>query len=208
MKTQMRFQKILMIVTLIIGALGVVFALAFCSGGFNQLCLLDGEDIDGLEDFIKTVQSANDTLFILGVVYVVVCVLPLIAACQKRRNYYITNYIAIGIVVVFQIVFSVVVLITVLNVLQSFNAVDLAECQSTWEFLDNSVEFGKFNSDPWTPKVGYALVAISLVDAVLLVLNAVWKFLLMRGEKKLLQGKPEEPVEGVDANDEVVSEVV
>ena len=218
MKTQMRFQKILMIATLVIGALGVVYALIFCSGGFNQLCLLGGEGIDGVDKFIKKVQSSNDTLFTLGIVYVVVCLLPLIAACQKRRKYYITNYIAIGVVVVFQIIYSILLVVTISNVMKVYNKADFETASLSYELFDFAVQYGDFSTKPWTPTVGYVLMGVSLVDAVLLVLNVVWKVLLTMGEKKLLN--PNKPADTVadgagntdsgenGENNDVVSEVI
>ncbi len=198
----------MMIVTVIIGALGVVFALVFCSGAFNQLCRLSGKRIDGLKDFINTVQSTNDTLFTIGIIDVVIGILPIIAACQKRRKYYITNYIAVGIVVVYQIVFAILVIVFVSNVMQAYNSVDLVSAAASYKTLGLNVQYGEFSTKPWTSTFGYVLVALTLVDAVLLVLNVVWKVLLMKGEAKLLsQSKPDDS-ESESVENNAVSEVV
>lgn len=186
MKTQMRFQKILMIVTLIIGAFGVVYGLIFCSGVFNQLCQLKLMD-DNTKAFFSEVQAANDSLFTLGIVLVVISVLPFIAACQRRRNYYITNYIAIGIVVAFQLVYIILLIVNITNTMQAFNAVDLAKAEESFEYYNFSDQYGDFETYPWTVAVGYTLIVLIALDAVALVLNVVWKIKLMQGEKALLK---------------------
>ena len=141
-----------------------------------------------MDEFIEAVQSTNDTLFVVGLIFVVISVLPLIAACQKRRNYYITNYIAIGIVLAFQLVFIIITIVSTVNVMQIYNGVDFTAAAGRYETLKLAVTYGAFSKTPWTPIFGYVLIALIAVDMVALVLNLVWKIKLMQGEKKLLNG--------------------
>lgn len=194
MKTQMRFQKILMLVSLIIGALSIVYALIFCSGTFMQIAQIRDNDSDtaspratGAKAIYESTQAFSDLFLILGIVLVVVAVVLYIAACQKRRKYYVTNYVAIGIAVAYQLVYAILLLINLVNVQGVYDGVDLVNCKFWYEdsFLEPS--FGKWSTNTWTISLGYAMAALVIVDMVALILNLVWKIKLMQGEKKLLQ---------------------
>ncbi|MCM1545421.1 MAG: hypothetical protein NC033_00125 [Clostridiales bacterium] len=203
MKTQMRFQKILMIVTVIIGALGAVYGLIFCSGSFAQIQWIKAGS-QALTDCVNTVQSTTDVLFAVGIAFVVISVLPIIAACQKRRNYYITNYIAIGIVVAFQLAYIIIVIICISNCVSAFDKIDFAAAKDLYTDMTFNSQYGELSATPWTPIFGYVFIGLIAVDMVALVLNLVWKIFLMKGEKKLLeQGK-----DNTSENGEVIAEVV
>jgi hypothetical protein len=187
MKTQMRFQKVLMLLTLIIAALAVVYSLIFCSGVFSQIVIcFDGSEVKGIANFVEVVQSVNNKLFTLSIVFIVISLLPLIAGCQNRRKYYITNHVAVGIVVVFQIIFAILLLVYINNALQAFNGIDLESAKFEYELYRNADQFGEFQDSPWIISVGYALFVLVILNAVALVLNTLWKLMLMKGEKDLL----------------------
>lgn len=189
-----------MLVSLIIAALAIVYALIFCSGILNQVAAIleyDAEKYEtrdpgrawGAEDLYYASQAFSDLFLVLGIVLIVVIVLLYIAACNKRRKYYITNYIAIGIAVVFELVYAVLLIANVAGIHGLFNLVDLGNCQYYYEEMANSSR-GAWNATPWTLYLGYVLFALVILDAVALVLNLVWKLKLMKGEKELLgQGK-------------------
>ena len=67
MKTQMRFQKILMLVSLIISALGIVYAISFFSGTYDTYSYLSTSGMDALgfelinaEPYFNAAQSYVD----------------------------------------------------------------------------------------------------------------------------------------------------
>ncbi|MDE6000988.1 MAG: hypothetical protein K2G96_01500 [Clostridia bacterium] len=196
MKTQMRFQKILMLVSLIIGALSIVYALIFCSGTFNQLAQLrDYDDAEryptnpatGVKEVFNASQSFSDLFLILGIVLILVAVLLYIAACQKRRKYYVTNYVAIGIAAVYQIVYAILLFVLLANIQTAYDAVNFENCEYWYEYANFANAFGKLSTNTWSVSLGYALAALVLVNTALLIGNLVWKILLMQGEKKLLE---------------------
>lgn len=190
MKTQMRFQKIFMLVSMIIAALCVVFALVFCSGTLFQIHqnsilynkLRDKEYITGARDLFNASQNVSDTVLILGIVLVVVMALNYIMGTAKRRKYYVTNYVAIGVTVAFELAVAIIILVLVSNCQSLLNAIDLAACEARFE----SRLPGAWHYSDWTISLGYALSGILIVNAMVFVLNLVWKIKLMQGEKKLL----------------------
>lgn len=182
----MRFQKILMLVTLIVAALSFVYALAFCSGTVYQYGTLylqssGKERVPGAADLFLVSQYDNGILITLSIVFIVVTVLHYIAASQKRRKYYVTNYVATGIVVLYQIIFAVLLIVYVSEVFSLFNAIDRAAAEDA--YLRDDFKYSAINFI-----MGYVLVGVVVVNAVALILNLVWKIKLMQGEKKLLEG--------------------
>ncbi len=184
MKSQMRFQKILMTVTLIIAALSIVYAVIFCSGIINQLGHIH-EDIEGGMTLYKKSQSFSDTFLILGIVLVLTVVLMMIMGCHTRRKYYITNYIAIGIFVVYAIVFAILLVVNVAGVSSAINAINLEEAKEAYEEAANY--YGEWNDSTWMLTLGYVYMGILLVNVAAVILNLVLKIKLMQGEKALLE---------------------
>ena len=186
-----------MLVSLIIGALSIVYALIFCSGTFMQIAQVRTyEDAEkhgnnhhayGANDLFNTSQAFSDLFLILGIILVVAAVLLYITACQKRRKYYVTNYVAIGIIVVYQVVYAILLLVKLIDVQGVYDAVNLENCKYWYEdsFLEPS--YGKWDTNTWTISLGYVMAGLVLANMIVLVLNLVWKIKLMQGEKKLLQ---------------------
>ena len=191
MKTQMRFQKILMIVSLIVAALGVVYALVFSSGSIHQVIQIADKSTEGSMEFLDYIQYVNDTLLMLGVIFVIAAVLLFVAGNHNRRNYYITNYVATAIVVVYEVVFIVMLILLISSASASYNAVDLVDAEEVYYMLKLNDSFGEWSS-PWTFAVGYVFMIVVLADAVFLVLNLIWKIKLMKGEKALLSQNAKE----------------
>ena len=196
MKTQMRFQKILSYVTLVIAALCLVFTVSFLTGGMGEVAsyipLVGGKPDDRINatNFVNYSQSFVSNMLTLSIVFIVITALLFVTASNRRRNYYITNYVAIGIVVAFAIVVAIYILIGVSNVMNLFYN-DIA-----WEAgMNGGKNYAEqFNSShpigksPANFVIGYAMAVLVICTAVVHALNLVWKIKLMKGEKALLQG--------------------
>lgn len=206
MKAQMRFQKILSIVSLVIAALSFVYALYFLTGSlgdvhyYYDLSSGNGDTINCAE-FKSVSQQFVTTLIALSITFIVLAVLLFITASNKRRNYYVTNYIAVGLFVVFAIVIAIYSYVMIAKVQDLFlNKI----------FWDAGTNGGKNVADQWLEThpiyrtdtnfiIGYVYFAVVLVNAIVFVLSTVWKILLMRGEKKLLASSA--PVQEVKAEE-------
>ncbi len=195
MKTQMRFQKILSLVTLIVAALCFVFTMAFLTGGMGNVHYyidVSGtvvtDKINAL-NFFNAAQSFVDGSLILSIIFILAVAVVYATATNSRRNYYVTNYVAVGIVVVAALVITIYSFIGISNVMNLFYN-DIA-----WESGTNGGNnyAEKFNEQYPLDKsalsfvLGYILYAIVVVDVVAWVLNLIWKIKLMKGEKALLK---------------------
>lgn len=196
MKTQMRFQKILSLVTLVIAALCFVYALAFLTGGMAVVpfYLIESggvrQDVIHATDFVNASQGFVSTLVILSIVFILVVATLFITASNKRRNYYVTNYVSIALVAVFAIVIALYIIISVSNVMNLFYN-DIAWEAGTNGGLNYADRFNAnyvIDKSPANFILGYILGVVVILTAAVHVLNLVWKVKLMKGEKALLQG--------------------
>lgn len=188
MKTQMKFQKILMLVTLIVAALSFVYALSFCGGTVYQYGTLylkttDTERVAGARALFLTSQSYCDILITLSIIFILVVVLNYVMASQSRRNYYLTNYISIILTIVYAVVLSILLIVFVSQTFSLFLAVDKEAAITRYERLNGEGSF-KYSISNFI--LGYIMAVIIICDAVALVLNLIWKIKLMQGERKLL----------------------
>ena len=116
-----------MLVALIIAALSAVYALLFCSGTLFQIhqnAILyntkSGEEtVAGIKDLYEASQGVSDTLLIMGIVMILVVALNYITGTGKRRKYYVTNYVSIGIEIEYSLTLAIVIIELVVNC-QSF----------------------------------------------------------------------------------------
>ncbi|MDE6850072.1 MAG: hypothetical protein K2J54_01965 [Clostridia bacterium] len=169
--------------------------MAFLTGGLGNVHYyvpLDGDKyVDNINatNFISASQKYVSTSVVLSIVLIVLSALLFFTGCNTRRNYYITNYVIIGVIAIFAVavtIYSFVGISTSMNLFYN----DIA-----WEAGTNGgLNYAdKFNSNYVISKssanfvIGYILYALVLVDVAALVLNLIWKIKLMKGEKALLQ---------------------
>lgn len=211
MKLQIKIQKILFLVTLIIAALTLVYGFAYCTGSltyaFKAVSGGSGDlrndpiGVDELYKFVMgkgdftgsrweegTFMGFNSLIVILGIVLVVLAALQFFFASNSRRNYYITNYISVGILVVFAIVVAAVGFWGVAKCEGMFNNLDWVRYKEVYDRVQAGTGSGwQYYSESHAMFIiGYVLYAVVIVDAILLTLSTVWKYLLMKGEKELL----------------------
>lgn len=153
MKTQMRVQKILMLVSLVVSALVLVFALFFLTGGLANVYRFidsnDGTDYIHCAKFVSTSQSFVSTLVAFGIVMIVLVAVMYLMACSSRRNYYITNYIAIGLFVVFALVVAVYLVVMVSTIMDLYQN-DILWKSGEGEVVMKTVEILAEKIDPNT----------------------------------------------------------
>jgi hypothetical protein len=182
---------------LLCGALSIFYALAYGSGiiaalgqGLDDAVLTNFKPATGKNgaSLFYDVQDFNTQIFAFGIVILLLAVCLYITATNKRRNYYITNYIATGACSLGSIVLSIVAMAQNASWRAKFANIDF----DTWKSL-NAAATNSGYTPPYTESlawfdVGFALYSIVIVVSILLVLNVVWKILLMKGEKQLLKG--------------------
>ena len=228
MKTQIKFQKILSLVTLIIAAIAFVYVICFFSGNLSdmmhyrtlnfQLEVLGSAEVDGLKytfgrnnpittaDFVDPyntwiydAQSVMDTLVTLCIIFFVVIALAYILSMNSRRNYYVSNYVMGGILIVYSAFLAIFGIAMVVSLMSSFyegafysladtyaNSSDPLTVAAFLVLQKNGVFDTAISDSPLMFVLGIVAFALVLLVAVAWVYNVIWKIKLMKGEKELL----------------------
>ena len=130
-------------------------------------------------------QPFNQWLVVASIVYILLAVLLFVTNTNIRRRYYIGNYVSIGLFTVASIYIAVYAHPYIEAFKIRWQAVDFAALKEYSEMYNSTYT----ESTLWFD-LHYAVFALMVIAAVLLVANAVWKVMLMKEEAKLVaQGK-------------------
>lgn len=145
----------------------------------------------GADSFLLPAQTFVSVLVVLAIINIVVTITLFITSCNKRRNYYITNYVAIGLNVVMSVFVGMFVFIYVAVLMDKFyNSVDWVGLESVINRLknpDNPAVYYEVSKSPLMFIIGMLVGLIVLANAAAWILNLIWKLKLMKGEKELLE---------------------
>ncbi len=193
-KRQMKAQKILSYLLIAVAAVLFVATLGMSTDLYEILypCYEPPKNNRPYKEYVKgaklyaDIQDFNKLAVRLAIVLIVVSLLMFISCSHTRRKYYLFNYIATGIVAAVFIALSAYILIGVLDYKNKFlTQVDFEQLKAYAE--GEGKDFGAIYSKStfWLDFNIFGCVLV-IVSAILAVLNAVWKFILERNEKNLL----------------------
>lgn len=181
-KPQMKFQKALFIAVLILAAITFFYSLGITTDLY-PLYLLKAYRVDGYQVF-EDIQGYNKQIVGFALGLILISLLPFIFASSSRRKYYLGNYVATGVQSVSFIACSIFMMVQTAYYRNRFlTEVDLEK------YAEKCADKGYYFSGTtiWFD-LGFVVGALLIVAALVIVGNLVWKVLLMREEKKLLEG--------------------
>lgn len=184
-KKQMLFQRIICYALLIAAVLVFVYSLGIMTDLYDAL-YLPSEDpenptVQGAEIYIY-MQPFNRQLTAAGIALILSAVALFVTNTHKRRKYYIGNYVTVGINAVLTVVTSVWALINVAEYKEAFLKIDFEALKAESQIVKTLYTESTFWFDISVP-----VFAILLLVTALSIGNLVFKILLMRGEKRLLE---------------------
>jgi hypothetical protein len=181
MKLQMKVQKILCIVSILLAVFAFAFSLGI-STDIYQLMLAGeyGVETGGLYD---VVQDFNHKLVILCIVMILTSTGLFITNTNTRRNYYISNYVSIGITFLFDTITCIICIIQI----SLFRATFLTEVDfEMWVLVHEMISEIRYTESTFWFDINTLMLTLIIVCNILLVLNLIWKTMLMKKEKALL----------------------
>lgn len=192
MKSQMKFQKILTLLTLIIAAWSFVYALIFISGNLSNIAFYHskqaGVDIGGVDEFCDLSQTFVGMMITICIIFIVIVVLLYITSTNSRRNYYVTNYVSVGLVIGIAVVVALIGIIFMCMLMAKFYGVDWEGLQAEINNLQASGDKVKeVSQSPLMFILGIVTYLLVAASSAAWVYNLIWKIKLMRGEKALLE---------------------
>lgn len=194
-KKQMKWQRLLCILSIAASALVFLYSLGIMTDLFDMLynmipdhANLDSDRIGGGARIYYDMQEFNHQLLLVGIGLILLSCLLMLTNTHTRRKYYISNYVSTGLVFAGNLAAAIWAhgQITAYKntYLTTINFEEL-ERQLTRRRVGDL-----FTSSTFWFDVHYAVFAITLIVSVLLVLNLIWKIKLMNDESNLLeQGK-------------------
>ena len=187
-KKQMTAQRVICLLSIIASVIVFLYSLGLMTDLYDSLypTMLNPYDLTDTDVpgsiIYYDMQPFNRALLRVSIGLILLSCLLFITNTNVRRKYYVGNYAAVG-----------------LNVAANICAAVWAHGQLTAfkaQFLKLDFDALQFHAELWeTPYIDstfwfdahYAVFAITLAVAALLILNTIWKMKLMKEEKQLLK---------------------
>ncbi len=188
-KKQLRFQKIICLLCVIAAAISFVYALGILTDIYDGLYMAtnpkkptDDSRVPGATIYYR-MQDFNTQFVNISVVLILLAVFLFVMNTQIRRKYYIGNYVSIGL---YSVATIAVVIWSHLQIaaykVEYLTTVDFEALKKLCEIKNKPFIKSTFMLD-----LHYVVAAIMVLSVIGLVGNMIWKIVLMRGERKLIQ---------------------
>ena len=190
-KKQMAFQKIVCVLTLISVALTFVYSLGISTDLYDALSKtilypdydLDYTSVTGSRVYYDMFEF-NSAFTKVSIGLIIVTLILFITNTQTRRKYYIGNYIAVGLSTVANILMTIWCVPQILDYKAQYqNNVDFEALKAFSEDW-GTIYIGP--EDTFWFDVSYVVFGFLLLTSCLLILNVVWKVIMMRAEKSAI----------------------
>ncbi len=189
MKLQIKIQKIICILALISGALCFIFAIGITTDIYNLYLTSALKDFDGMEIF-NEIQPFNSQLVKVSILMILVAVLLFITNTNKRRNYYISNYVVTALVAATNIIASLWAIKNINIFKIKFKTeTDFKKYFDIYNTNKKILVNVKYTESTFYFDISQATFIISIIISIILVGNLIWKTILMNKEKRLLANK-------------------
>lgn len=186
-KKQMTLQRITSFILLAAAVLVFVYSLGIMTNLHDTLALVSTyaessrNYVKGATIFLE-MQPFNRELTTAGIILILSAVALFVFRSNDRRRYYIANYITIGINAVANVAVSIWALISVFAYKAQYLQIDFEKLKTVAEKYDVLYNKSTFWFDASIAVFGFVFLATALSIA-----NLVFKVILMRAEKKLIE---------------------
>jgi len=211
-KKQMTVQKVICLLSIIASVVLFIYALGFSTDVYDYLkapiiparandalTYLKAEnpakyaEVEAGSDFIgigiyEEMDAFNKDLLLVSIGAILLALLLYISNTASRRKYYIGNYVTVGLNVVYNVAAGIWMHQNVVQFRAKYLTCDFDAIK--WIYQEKIKE--EFSMSTFWFDVHYLVLALSLLAAVLLVLNTIWKINLMKEEKSLIQAGKEQ----------------
>ena len=190
-KKQMAFQKIVCMLTLVAAALIFVYSLGIATDLYDALSKtilypdydLDYTSVTGSRVYYD-MFGFNSTFTKVSIGLIIVTLILFVTNTHARRKYYIGNYIAVGLSTVANIVITLWCIPQIMDYKAQYqNNVDFEALKAFSEDW-GTIYIGP--EDTFWFDVSYVVFGFLLLASCLLILNVVWKVIMMKAEKSAI----------------------
>lgn len=187
-KKQMTFQNIICYFALFVGVVFFIYSLGIMTDLYDCLYSTMMNPSDLTETTVSgsivyyNMQPFNKSFLISAIVLILLSVLLFITQTNKRRKYYIGNYVAVALFVIFALYLVV------------WSHVEIEKFKAQWLSLDfdalkmHAKMFNqKYTESTFWFDVHYIVSLFALVSCGLNIYNVIWKIKLMKEEERLIK---------------------
>lgn len=188
-KRQMRLQKVFCFIALFAGVLMFIYALGIMTDLYDTLyyTMMDPSDPDSTwvqgSQVYYHMQDFNRNLLRGSIAVLLLAVLLFITNTDKRRKYYIANYVSTGLYSAVSVAYMVWGHINIQKYRAEWKAVDYGALKSFTDMFKQRYTESTFWFD-----IHYLVFLVGFVSVGLLVFNLFWKTGLMKEERRLVEG--------------------
>ena len=140
-----------------------------------------GTDFIGLKIYDE-MDAFNKELLTVSIAAILLSVLLYVTNTASRRKYYIANYLAVAL----NVVFHVWAAIWAHGKVAAFKAQYLALDHAAVEWVYAQKIKAEYVQSTFWFDAHYFVFALTLLASVLLILNVIWKIVVMKEEKRLI----------------------
>ena len=188
-KKQMILQRIASFILLGAAVLVFVYSLGIMTDLYDALYLVSSYKetssmyVEGSYVYLN-MQTFNKELTTAGIILILTAVAFFLFRTHDRRKYYIANYITVGINAVANVAVSIWALINVFKYKAEFLLINFEKLKTISEMLPSAVIYTE--STFWFD-ISIFVFGIVFLATAISIGNLVWKIILMRAEKKLIE---------------------
>ena len=186
-KKQMTLQRVACLLSLAAAALVFIYSLGLMTNLYDTLYLFSSYPenhrnyVEGASIYLD-MQPFNRELTTAAIILILTAVALFVFRSNDRRRYYIANYITIGVNAVLNVAVSVWALTNVFAYKAQFLKIDFAKLKEVAYARDIYYTESTFWFD-----ISLAVFIPLLIVTALSIFNLVFKIILMRAERKLLE---------------------
>ena len=187
-KKQMKFQRIVCLLSIVASVLIFLYALGMMTDLYNMLYTMVPDPTDPCSAKVAgamiyyDMQDFNRGLLRGSIGLILLSCLLFVTNTHSRRKYYIGNYCAVGLNVLANAVMAVWAHGQVAAYKNQYlTTVDFAQLERRLS------RAGTYTDSTFWFDIHWFVLAVALVVAVLLILNVIWKKRLMKEETGLLE---------------------
>ena len=190
-KKQMTFQKVVCVLVLIASALVFVYSLGISTDLYDALARtilypdydLDMTSVAGSRVYYDMFEF-NSLFTKVSIGLIIVTLILFVTNTHARRKYYIGNYIAVGLSTAANIAISLWCIPTIMDYKAQYQKNVDFEALKTFSKDWGTIYIGP--EDTFWFDVSYVVFGLLLFTSCLLILNLVWKIIVMNAEQNAI----------------------
>ena len=186
-KKQLSFQRIVCLLAIIAGAACFIYSLGIMTDLYDCLytTMMNPKDLTqtSVEGSIVyyDMQGFNRSFVAVSIVMILLNCLLFITNTNTRRKYYIGNYVAVALNLLMDVFMTVWAHFEIEKYKAQFLQLDFEALRAHADLWDSAYT----ESTVWFD-IHYGVFGFILLVAALLIINLIWKVLLMKVEKRLI----------------------